>query len=139
MQRSTSTDSWRAFGVLIRKRVAGLMHCLALAVAGCLVAGQAHAIGTARFVDTEGKGGVSLVRAGHECVIVSSVAVAYAFALWAVNLYAWHLRPVYEAAVEHDLQHAVEHACFFLAAANLWFALQFDWPSAGEPVVRPAN
>ncbi len=46
-----------------------------------------------------------------------------AVALWATDLYLWHLRFAYEAAVEHDLVHVVEHACFFAFGANLWLAL----------------
>jgi putative membrane protein len=46
-----------------------------------------------------------------------------AVALWAADLYLWHLRPAYEAAVAHDLVHVVEHACFFAFGANLWLAL----------------
>src|SRR3954469_25707282 len=46
-----------------------------------------------------------------------------AFSLWAADLYLWHLRPAYESALRHDLVHVLEHACFFLAGANLWFAL----------------
>jgi putative membrane protein len=46
-----------------------------------------------------------------------------AVALWALNLYLWHLRPAYEAAVAHDLVHVVQHACFFAFGASLWLAL----------------
>jgi putative membrane protein len=46
-----------------------------------------------------------------------------ALALWAGSLYVWHLRFAYEAAVDHDLVHMLEHASFFAAATNLWFAL----------------
>jgi cytochrome c oxidase assembly factor CtaG len=44
-------------------------------------------------------------------------------ALWGANLYLWHLRPAYEAAVAHDPVHVLQHACFFLFGANLWMAL----------------
>src|SRR5215218_9391572 len=43
-----------------------------------------------------------------------------AFALWAVDLYAWHLGFAYQAALRHDGIHALEHACFFALGANLW-------------------
>jgi cytochrome c oxidase assembly factor CtaG len=46
-----------------------------------------------------------------------------AVALWAGALYAWHLRFAYQAAVDHDLVHVLQHACFFAAGLNLWFAL----------------
>jgi putative membrane protein len=46
-----------------------------------------------------------------------------AVALWAATLYAWHLRFAYQAAVDHALVHVLQHACFFAAGLNLWFAL----------------
>jgi cytochrome c oxidase assembly factor CtaG len=46
-----------------------------------------------------------------------------AVALWAGGLYAWHLRIAYEAAVDHELVHVLQHAWFFAAGMNLWFAL----------------
>jgi cytochrome c oxidase assembly factor CtaG len=46
-----------------------------------------------------------------------------AVGLWAGTLYAWHLRFAYEAAVDHALVHVLQHACFFAAGLNLWFAL----------------
>src|SRR4051794_40291180 len=46
-----------------------------------------------------------------------------AVALWGGNLYLWHLRFAYEAAIDHDLVHVVEHACFFSCGVILWLAL----------------
>jgi cytochrome c oxidase assembly factor CtaG len=46
-----------------------------------------------------------------------------AFAMWAAGLYLWHLRVAYEGAVRNDFVHVLEHACFFVFGANLWFAL----------------
>jgi cytochrome c oxidase assembly factor CtaG len=46
-----------------------------------------------------------------------------AVVLWAADLYGWHLRPLYEAALAHDLVHALQHACFLAFGANLWLAL----------------
>jgi cytochrome c oxidase assembly factor CtaG len=46
-----------------------------------------------------------------------------AVALWALSLYAWHLRVAYEAAVGNDVLHVLEHLCFFVFGANLWLAL----------------
>jgi cytochrome c oxidase assembly factor CtaG len=43
-----------------------------------------------------------------------------ALAIWGVNLYVWHLPFLYEAALRHDLVHAVEHACFFAGGILLW-------------------
>ena len=46
-----------------------------------------------------------------------------ALALWAVNLYAWHLPFLYQAAIRHDAVHALEHACFFWFGSLLWLGL----------------
>jgi putative membrane protein len=46
-----------------------------------------------------------------------------AFALWAVNLYAWHLSWAYEGALRHDLVHVLQHLLFLLAGMNLWMPL----------------
>src|SRR5215210_2239208 len=39
-----------------------------------------------------------------------------ALALWALNLYAWHVPGLHEAAVRHEGVHALQHACFVAAA-----------------------
>lgn len=46
-----------------------------------------------------------------------------AVALWAVNLYAWHLPLFYQLAIRHDLVHALEHACLLWFGTVLWLAL----------------
>jgi putative membrane protein len=51
-----------------------------------------------------------------------------AFAIWALNLWLWHLAPAYEGALRHDLLHAVQHACFLLAGMNLWIPLFGPFP-----------
>ncbi len=43
-----------------------------------------------------------------------------ALALWAANLYLWHLPYLYEAALRHDAVHALEHMSFFAAGALMW-------------------
>jgi putative membrane protein len=43
-----------------------------------------------------------------------------ALPLWALNLYVWHLPFFYEAALHHDLAHALEHVCFFTAGLLIW-------------------
>jgi len=45
---------------------------------------------------------------------------AVALPIWAVNLYAWHIPFLYEAAVEHSAVHALEHVCFFTAGVIMW-------------------
>lgn len=46
-----------------------------------------------------------------------------ALALWALNLYAWHLPLFYQLAIRHDLVHALEHACLLWFGTLLWLAL----------------
>jgi putative membrane protein len=46
-----------------------------------------------------------------------------ALALWAINLYAWHIPFFYQAAIEHDWVHALEHASFLWFGTLLWLAL----------------
>jgi len=46
-----------------------------------------------------------------------------AVVLWAVDLYAWHLPVFYQLAIQHDLVHALEHACLLWFGSVLWLAL----------------
>jgi putative membrane protein len=46
-----------------------------------------------------------------------------ALALWAIDLYAWHVPFFYQAAIRHDLVHALEHACMFWFGSLLWLGL----------------
>ncbi len=46
-----------------------------------------------------------------------------ALILWAVDLYAWHVPFFYQLAINHDLVHALEHACMLWFGTLLWLAL----------------
>ena len=46
-----------------------------------------------------------------------------AVVLWAVNLYAWHIPFLYQAAINHDLVHSLEHAAMLWFGMLLWLAL----------------
>jgi cytochrome c oxidase assembly factor CtaG len=46
-----------------------------------------------------------------------------AFPLWAVDLYAWHLPVLYQAALRHSGVHALEHAMFLGFGVNMWMCL----------------
>ncbi|MGO9820581.1 MAG: cytochrome c oxidase assembly protein [Solirubrobacteraceae bacterium] len=46
-----------------------------------------------------------------------------ALTLWAIDLYAWHVPLFYQLAIEHDLVHALEHACLLWFGSLLWLAL----------------
>jgi putative membrane protein len=47
-----------------------------------------------------------------------TVWVAHGLALW-----VWHVPALFEAALRHDLLHAVQHLCFFWTAALFWWAV----------------
>jgi putative membrane protein len=46
-----------------------------------------------------------------------------AVAIWGINFYAWHLPVLYQAALRHDLVHAVEHATFLAFGIAMWMGL----------------
>ena len=48
---------------------------------------------------------------------------AIAFPLWAINLYAWHLPALYEAALRSSAVHSLEHILFIAFAINMWMPL----------------
>lgn len=43
-----------------------------------------------------------------------------ALALWALDLYVWHLPVLYDAALRHDAVHALEHVCFLTGGVLMW-------------------
>lgn len=52
-----------------------------------------------------------------------------ALPLWAVDLYAWHLPYLYDAAVRHDSVHALEHLCFFTGGLIMWLPVLETLPA----------
>jgi putative membrane protein len=46
-----------------------------------------------------------------------------ALPLWAVNLYVWHLPVLYQAAVDHNSVHALQHTCFIGFGVLMWMPL----------------
>lgn len=46
-----------------------------------------------------------------------------ALPLWVVNLYVWHLPPLYQLALDSDPVHGLQHALFFGLSAALWMPL----------------
>jgi putative membrane protein len=46
-----------------------------------------------------------------------------ALPVWAIDLYAWHIPFLYQAALRNESVHALEHACFLLAGIAMWMAL----------------
>ena len=43
-----------------------------------------------------------------------------AIATYAIVLYAWHFAPLFEAALEHPLVHALQHQSFFFISILVW-------------------
>ena len=54
-------------------------------------------------------------------------ALPIAWLVYVVDLWAWHVPLLYQAALEHEVVHVVEHIAFFATALVFWF-----------PIVRPA-
>lgn len=48
---------------------------------------------------------------------------AIALPLWVIDLYAWHLPVLYQAALRSDGVHAIEHVMFLSCGVNLWMCL----------------
>jgi putative membrane protein len=46
-----------------------------------------------------------------------------AFLFYAVALWLWHVPALYDAALEHEAVHFVEHACFFGSATLFWWGI----------------
>ena len=52
-----------------------------------------------------------------------------ALPLWAIDLYVWHIPFLYQAALRHDVVHALEHFCFFAFGAIMWAAVLETLPA----------
>jgi cytochrome c oxidase assembly factor CtaG len=46
-----------------------------------------------------------------------------AISLWTVNLFAWHVPGLHEAALQSEAVHALQHASFVVLGANMWMPL----------------
>jgi cytochrome c oxidase assembly factor CtaG len=46
-----------------------------------------------------------------------------ALVCWAANFYVWHIPALYQAALRHDVLHAIEHATFLGFGIAVWMAL----------------
>jgi putative membrane protein len=60
-------------------------------------------------------------RVAHSLRVLTHPVVA--FALWAVDLYVWHLPALYEASITSPPVHALQHATFVFFGVTMWFAL----------------
>ena len=57
--------------------------------------------------------------------VLTSLPIAWL--VYVVDLWAWHVPLLYQAALEHEVVHVVEHIAFFTTALLFWL-----------PIVRPA-
>jgi putative membrane protein len=48
---------------------------------------------------------------------------AVALSLWIIDLYAWHLPFLYQAALNHEAVHALQHTSFVFFGITMWMAL----------------
>ena len=48
---------------------------------------------------------------------------AVAFFLYGVTLWIWHIPALYDAALEHEAVHIVQHLCFFGTAVFFWWGI----------------
>ncbi len=63
-----------------------------------------------------------------------------AFSLWALDLYVWHLPFMYQAALNSEVVHALQHTSFVCFGVGMWFALlgplpQPAWFGNGAKVI----
>lgn len=61
-----------------------------------------------------------------------------AYALWAVNLGAWHVPWLYDVALRHDAVHYAEHACWVTGGLLVWTVLLDDRRRVGQRVALAA-
>ncbi|HEX3317099.1 MAG TPA: cytochrome c oxidase assembly protein [Solirubrobacteraceae bacterium] len=61
------------------------------------------------------------IRAFDRLRVLTNPAIA--LPLWVADLYLWHTPVLYQAALHHDLVHAVQHGCFIFFGANMWMPL----------------
>ncbi len=54
---------------------------------------------------------------------------AVALPLWILNLYVWHLPPLYQGALASQPVHALQHACFIGFGVAMWMALLGPLPA----------
>jgi cytochrome c oxidase assembly factor CtaG len=81
---------------------------------------------------------VLATRIAHRLRVLAHPVVA--FTLWAVDLYVWHLPVLYQAALEHEAVHALQHSSFVFFGFTMWLALlgplpQPEWFGNGAKLV----
>jgi putative membrane protein len=77
-------------------------------------------------------------RVAHRLRILAHPVVA--FSLWAINLYVWHLPFLYQAALQTEAVHALQHGTFIFFGFTMWLALlgplpQPEWFGNGARLI----
>src|SRR5437764_10199533 len=60
------------------------------------------------------------MRVTRKLRVIASPGIAVV--LWGLNLYVWHVPFFYQLAINHDLIHAIDHACMLWCGALRWLA-----------------
>lgn len=64
-----------------------------------------------------------LVRLGHRMPVATVLSAPVAWVLQVAAMWLWHLPAAYDLAVQDELAHVAEHACFLLTAWLFWWHL----------------
>jgi putative membrane protein len=77
-------------------------------------------------------------RVAHRLRVLAHPVVA--FALWAIDLYVWHLPVLYQAALNDAPVHALQHTTFVVFGFTMWLALlgplpQPEWFGNGAKLI----
>jgi len=85
------------------------------ATIGGFVAGGSGGVGSITWGGLRDFGNVNRLRVMTHPLV--------ALPVWAIDLYAWHIPVIYQAALRNQYLHALEHACFLGAGIAMWMAL----------------
>jgi len=96
-------------------------HVVLIMVAGPLLA--ASAPGTALLAGLPPGVRRPLVRVVHHLPLTVVLSAPVAWLLQVAAMWIWHLPAAYDLAVENELAHVAEHACFLLTAWLFWWHL----------------
>lgn len=96
-------------------------HVVLIMVAGPLLA--ASAPGTALLAGLPPGVRRPLVRVVHHLPLTVVLSAPVAWLLQVAAMWIWHLPAAYDLAVENELAHVSEHACFLLTAWLFWWHL----------------
>lgn len=96
-------------------------HVVLIMVAGPLLA--ASAPGTALLAGLPPGVRRPLVRVVHHLPLTVVLSAPVAWLLQVAAMWVWHLPAAYDLAVENELAHVAEHACFLLTAWLFWWHL----------------